>query len=198
MKVIGLTGGIATGKSTVARLLRDEHGATVIDADQVSREVVEPGQPALAAIVEAFGPQILLPDGAMDRAAVRELVMSDASKRSTLESITHPAIRQRVAERIAEAFGAGAAIVVVEAALLVETGGYRMYPELVVVSCDPETQVRRVMARDGGTEQAARQVLAAQLPMADKEAVATHVIRNDGSLDELRQHVSALWKRVSS
>lgn len=190
--LIGLTGGIGTGKSTVARLLA-AHGAAVVDADQAARAVVEPGTPGLAAIVAAFGAEVLV-GGALDRAAMRRRIAADPEARRTLEGITHPAIRAWVAEQVIRHVARGARVVVVEAALLVETGGYKAYPVLVVVSCAPETQVRRVMARDGVDEAAARALVATQLPMADKEAVATHVIRNDGDEAALAEAVSALWR----
>lgn len=179
MKVVGLTGGIATGKSTVGRLLAG-WGVPVIDADQVAREVVEPGQPALAGIVEAFGPEVLGPDGHLDRAAMRRRISADPEARRRLEALTHPAIRAAIAHRLAALAAEGRPLAVVEAALMVETGSYRLYPELVVVSCDPATQLARLRARDGATEAEARAMVATQLPLADKEAVATHVIRNDG------------------
>lgn len=196
-RLVGLTGGIATGKSTVARMLA-AHGAKVIDADQAARAVVAPGQPALAAIVDAFGTEALTEQGALDRAAMRARITADPDARRTLEGITHPAIRQWVAERIAEHVSVGAELVVVEAALLVETGGYQAYPTLIVVSCEPEVQVRRVMARDGVDEQAARGIIATQLPMADKEAVATHVVRNEGDRTALERQVAALWTALTA
>ncbi|TNE88250.1 MAG: dephospho-CoA kinase, partial [Deltaproteobacteria bacterium] len=185
MRVIGLTGGIATGKSTVASLLAERYGLPVVDADQVAREIVAPGEPALAAIAERFGDGVLQADGTLDRAVLRERIMANADDRAALNAITHPAIFVRMRERLAELEAAGHADAVVEAALMVETGSYRMYPVLLVVSCDPETQVQRVMVRDGVDEAQARQTLAAQLPLAEKEAVATHVIKNDNGRDAL-------------
>lgn len=195
MQVIGLTGGIASGKSTVARLLR-ERGVPVIDADLAAREVVEPGQPALAALVGAFGEEILDAAGRLDRAAMRARMTADPEVRRRLEAITHPAIRARIGEQLAALAAAGGEVAVVEAALMVETGSYRMYPVLVVVSCDPELQLRRVMARDGVDEAAARAIVATQLPLAEKERVATHVIRNDGSIEALEAAVDATWAAV--
>lgn len=193
--LVGLTGGIGTGKSTVARLLA-ARGAAVIDADQAARAVVEPGTPGLAAIERAFGPEVLR-DGALDRAAMRRRILDDPEARRTLESITHPAIRAWVAEQVAARAAEGARVIVVEAALLVETGGHRLYPVLVVVSCAPETQIRRVMARDGVDEAAARAIVAAQLPLAAKEAVAHHVVRNDGDEAALAAAVDQLWSALA-
>lgn len=191
MKVIGLTGGIATGKSTVGRLFR-ARGIPVVDADQASRAVVAPGQPTLAALVEAFGPGILDADGALDRAAMRARIVQEPATRRTLESITHPAILAKVAADVQAHGAAGAELVAVEAALMVETGSYRAYAALVVVTCDPATQLARVMARDGMTEAGARALIATQLPLADKEAVATHLVRNDGDLRALEARVDAV------
>jgi dephospho-CoA kinase len=194
--LVGLTGGIATGKSTVARILA-AMGVPVIDADQVARAVVASGEPALARIVDTFGPGVLAADGTLDRAALRKRIVRDPEARRRLEAITHPAIRARIAERARELEKEGHAFVVVEAALLVETGSYRDYPVLVVVTASPETQVRRLMARDGVSPREARDTLQAQLPVADKEAVATHVIRNDGDLDALEARVREVWSVVT-
>jgi dephospho-CoA kinase len=189
MRVLGLTGGIATGKSSVARILANTFGLPVVDADQLARAVVQPGGPCLEPIVAHFGPGVLQEDGTLDRSALRTRIMTSPEDRRTLEAITHPAIFAAMRSRIAELEAEGHTTAVVEAALMVETGSYKLYPTLLVVSCRPETQVRRVMARDGVDETEARQTLAAQLPLADKEAVATHVIRNDGTPEELRAAV---------
>lgn len=197
MRVIGLTGGIATGKSTVAAILR-ARGVPVLDADRVAREVVAPGQPALAAIAEAFGPEVLQGDGTLDRAAMRARISADPDAKATLESITHPAILQTIAERLRALAQGGTEIAVVEAALMVETGSYRNYPVVVVVRCSPETQLARVMARDGATEEAARALIATQMPMADKAAAASHVLDNDGDLSSLAVATHALWDELIS
>ncbi len=196
MKRVGLTGGIATGKSTVARMVQ-ARGVPVVDADQAARAVVAPGQPALQALVEAFGPDILDEGGHLDRARMRARIASDPHARATVERILHPAIRRWIADRLAAHAAEGAEIAVVEAALLVETGSYRDYDALIVVSCDPETQVRRVMARDGVSRAEAEALIATQLPMADKEAVATFVIRNDGDLDDLAAQVDRVWSQLA-
>lgn len=194
-RLIGLTGGIASGKSTVGRLLAEQHGAVLIDADQVARQVVEPGQPALAALVEALGSGILTADGQLDRAAMRQRISEEPATRSTLEGITHPAIRDAMLGQVQRAFGRGAELVVVEAALLVETGSYKHYPELWVVSCSEATQLERLVGRDGMSEEAARKLIATQLPAKEKEAVATTVIRNDGSAEDLAQAVARALAR---
>ena len=197
MKVVGLTGGIASGKSSVAALF-GSWGASVLDADQVAREVVEPGTAGLAAIVEAFGPEVLDADGRLDRPAMRRRIAADEDARRSLEAITHPAIRRTIAERLGAWAAEGRPLAIVEAALMVETGSYRLYPELVVVSADPEIQVRRVMARDGVGEEEARALLRTQLPMSAKEAVATHVIRNDTDRASLEARARQVWDAIRS
>lgn len=196
MTVVGLTGGIATGKSTVGRLLAAS-GVPVIDADLTAREVVEPGRPALQAIVAAFGPEVLNAEGRLDRATMRHRITHDADARATLEQITHPAIRVAIFERLGELQSAGHDAAVVEAALMVETGSYTLYPVLIVVACDPETQLRRVMARDGMSESEARALVATQLPLERKTEVATHVIWNDGTEDELAQRTRSVWSQIT-
>ncbi|NCG19478.1 MAG: dephospho-CoA kinase [Rhodobacterales bacterium] len=196
MAVIGLTGGIASGKSTVAQLLRDK-GVPVIDADVAARAVVAPGTPGLAKLVQVFGDTILDAEGALNRASMRARIGSDPNAYAQLNAITHPAIRVWIGDKIAAELAQGHPRVVVEAALLVETGGYRMYPTLVVVSCEPETQLKRVMSRDQQPEDQARAFIATQLPLAAKEAVATYVIRNDAGLPELAQAVDTLWEEIT-
>jgi len=188
VKVVGLTGGIATGKSTVGELLR-ARGVPVIDADVVARQVVAAGEPALAAIVERFGEEVLDTQGELDRAAMRARIARDPEARKGLEAITHPAILQSIADQLSELAAGGVPLAVVEAALMVETGSYRMYGDLVVVTTDASVQLHRVMARDEMTEEGARALIATQLPLADKEAVATHLIRNTGTLEALEARV---------
>ncbi|MFT6145673.1 MAG: dephospho-CoA kinase [Myxococcota bacterium] len=194
MRLIGLTGGIATGKSAVGRLL-GAHGATVIDADSVAREVVEPGTSTLTALVDALGAGILDEAGRLDRRALRARIASEPETRATLNRITHPAIQLAMAQRVAEAMTAGVQLVVVEAALLVETGSYILYPELWVVTCTPATQRARLMARDGMTEVGADAMIATQLPLADKEAVSTTLLRNDSDAAALAAAVDAALRK---
>lgn len=195
MRVIGLTGGIATGKSTVGRILR-ESGAPVVDADEAARVIVEPGQPALAEIVDAFGPEVLSSDGRLDRGAMRAKISRSEADRKRLESITHPRIYEHIAASLDALSAKGHPFAFVEAALMVETGSYRLYPALVVVTCSPERQLARLVARDGGTEEEARRLVAAQLPLAEKEKVATYLIRNDGSLDDLRAQTLGVLQKL--
>ncbi|MBK9366032.1 MAG: dephospho-CoA kinase [Deltaproteobacteria bacterium] len=198
MKTIGLTGGIATGKSTVARILRDELGVPVIDADQVAREIVAPGQPALAEIAARFGPSVLLADGALDRRALGALVMGDPLARQALDGITHPRIRAAIQHHLRRLADEGAPAAAVEAALLVETGAYKLYDALLVVSCAPTTQLQRLMSREKMSEDEARRWVQSQLPLAEKERLGTVVIYNDGDGDTLRAAVRAAWDTLSS
>lgn len=195
MKTVGLTGGIATGKSTAARVLR-ELGAVVIDADQVSRDVTAPGSPGLAAVVEAFGDAMLDDQGALNRKALGAVVMADPEARRHLEEITHPLIIAAMMERLRELAMAGEPAAVIEAALMVETGSWRNYSELWVVTCEPATQLERLMARNDHSREAAERWIGSQLPLAEKEAVATRVFRNDGGVEELRAAVTAAWAEL--
>lgn len=186
--VIGLTGGIASGKSAVAKLLL-ERGAAVIDADQLARQVVEPGQPALAELVARFGAAILTADGQLDRKRLGAIAFADEAARRDLGRITHPRIAAASAQAIADWSDAGANVVFYEAALLVENRAYSAMEGLVVVSAPAELQETRVMARDGLTLEEARARIAAQLPLAEKIKVATWVIENSGDRDVLAREV---------
>ncbi|MEM1418471.1 MAG: dephospho-CoA kinase [Myxococcota bacterium] len=193
--IVGLTGGIASGKSTVAARLR-ERGIPVVDADALAREVVAPGTPGLAAVVEAFGEDVLAEDGSLDRKALGARVFADVAARKRLEAITHPRIAAAAQARLQELQGSDAPYLAYEAALLVENGLHRAFQELVVVAAEEATQLARVMARDGLVEDAARARLAAQLPLAEKIAVATEVLHNDGTREALLDAVDALDGRL--
>ncbi|MEO5730908.1 MAG: dephospho-CoA kinase [Byssovorax sp.] len=179
LRVFGLTGGLASGKSTVAARFR-ARGVPVIDADQIAREVVEPGSEGLARVVEAFGEGVLAPDGSLDRARLGDLVFAAPERRRALNSILHPRIAARSAERIAALDAAGEELACYEAALLVENHLSDAFRPLVVVAVPPHVQLARAMARDGSTEEQARARVAAQLPLATKIAAADHVIDNAG------------------
>ncbi len=195
---VGLTGGIGSGKSEVSRLLA-AHGAVVIDADVLAREVVEPGTPGLAAVVEAFGEQVLRPDGSLDREALGRVVFADPAQRARLNAIVHPLVGAATAERFAAAEAADPdAVVVHDVPLLVEVGMHRAYDAVVVVAAEPQTQLRRLVELRGMAEEDAGARIAAQAPLEDKLAVATHVIRNDGSLDELAEQVDRLWEELQA
>lgn len=193
--LIGLTGGIACGKTTVARMLT-ARGAIVIDADQIARDVAAPGSPGLAAVVEAFGPAVLAADGALDRAALGAAVFGDPAKRARLEGLLHPRIAEESMRRIAAALAAAPPLVVYDAALLVETGRADQFRPLVVVTAPPEVQRARLIERDGLDPAAADARLAAQMPVAEKARRADHVIDNAGPLAETEAQVDALWQRL--
>lgn len=178
----GLTGGIGSGKSTVARRFA-ERGAVVVDLDRVSHAVTAPGGPAHRAVVDAFGPEICDDEGAIDRRRLGEIVFADPSLRARLEGIVHPIVREE-GERLAREGLAESSvpIAVVDAALLVESGGWQTMDRLVVTSCQVETQVRRVMARDGLDEAEVRRRIAAQAPLERKLAVADYVIDTEHDL----------------
>ena len=196
MKTVGLTGGIACGKSTVADILRQELNVTVIDADQVARDITAKGSVGLAWITEAFGTEVLTEDGALDRKRLGALVMDRPERRKQLEGITHPLIREEISARLNALEAAGAAVAVVEAALMVETGSAALYDFILVVSASPATQLARLEARNGFTADEAQRWLDSQMPMAEKERAATVVIRNEGSLLALRTATLAAWNTL--
>jgi dephospho-CoA kinase len=193
--VIGLTGGIASGKSSVARIL-SEIGLPVIDADQLAREVVAKGSDGLREVTEAFGTAVLDSAGELDRAKLGEVVFHDPTARQKLNAITHPRIGRLSAERIGEAQSGPSPYVVYEAALLVETGAYRGLSALIVVAATDTLQLARSMARDGLDEAAARARLAAQLPLSAKVEVADYVIANDGDLEALRAETERTHRAI--
>jgi len=178
--LVGLTGGIATGKTTVSDLFR-RLGCEVIDADRLAREVVEPGEPALARIVEEFGREVLQADGALDRKKLGAVVFGDASRRQRLEEITHPAIRDRFLRRLAELEARGfEGIVLWDAAVMIESGGYKSMDKLVVVATDEATQAVRLRARDAIDLAEAERKIRSQMPVAEKAKLADYVIDNRG------------------
>lgn len=192
MHLIGLTGGIATGKSTVAAEL-GRHGATVIDADAAAREVVEPGQPALEEIAARFSREVITADGRLDRARLGSIVFADPEARRDLERITHPRVRDLMQRRIAAALAADADLIVAEVPLLFETKSEGLYEGVMVVYAPPAVQLERLMARDGVDTAAARQRLTAQIPIDEKRERATWVIDNSGSVDATREQVTRWW-----
>jgi dephospho-CoA kinase len=187
---VGLTGGIASGKTTVANLFA-ALGATIVDTDLLAREVVAPGTALLAEIAAHFGPGMLLADGSLDRRRLRDVVFADPAERRWLEERTHPAIRQLTDDACARATGA---YCVVAIPLLVETGGERRFDRVLVVDCDPEVQLARLMARDGITRDAAQRMLAAQASRESRLSVADDVIRNTGDIAYLRDQVQKLHR----
>ena len=191
MRVLGLTGNIGSGKSTVGRLFA-EAGVPVIDADRIAREIVEPGRQALAEIATRF-PGVVGSDGRLDRKALAARVFGDTAEREALNQLTHPRIEQEVRVRLAKLRREGVPLAIYEAALLLEMGHQRHAHEgLIVVTVPEEEQVRRVLARDGGTEAQVRARIAAQLPQEEKARLADWVIDNHGSREELHEKVARL------
>jgi len=190
MKTIGLTGGIATGKSTVAQILRTDHELPVIDADQVARDVVAPGSSAILEIRDVFGEGIFLADGSLDRPSLRRLIANDDTARTALEAITHPRIVASILEQLSQLANSGQPMAFVEAALLVETGSYAAYDWLWVVTCPPEMQLQRLMARDGCSQPEAAAMISTQLPLAHKEALADYVLPNASDRESLKAVVN--------
>jgi dephospho-CoA kinase len=198
LNIVGLSGGIACGKSSVAEILRAA-GHPVIDADQLAREVVARGQPALSQIVATFGDTVLCEDGELDRRQLGELVFADPDARKQLESITHPAIALASREAFIELSNSGHELAFYEAALLVETGGYKSMAALVVVTAQATVQRQRLQARDVDlSHEQIEKRIASQMPMAEKEAVADYVIRNDGSPDELEARTMEILEQIRS
>jgi dephospho-CoA kinase len=189
---VGLTGGVGSGKSTLAKLLAG-HGAVVIDADAIAREVVEPGTPGFDAVVEAFGADIVGPDGRLDRPALAAIVFGDEQRRVQLNAIVHPLVGQRTIE-VAQA-AAPDAVVVYDIPLLVENDMAGGFDFVIVVAADVATRLARLEAR-GMAEADARERMAAQASDEQRRAVADAVIENDGSLDDLGAAVDAVWERL--
>ncbi len=188
---VGLTGGIASGKSTAAKFF-GALGVPIIDTDQLARDVVEPGQPPLERLVERFGPTILTPDGHLDRPALRNIVFSDPKARADLEALTHPAIGAAVEQRSAEAGGVYQILVI---PLLVEKNLGAQLDRVLVVDCDEELQIRRLQARDGSTLEQARAILNAQASRATRLKAAHDVIKNEGDMSTVRDQVEKLHAR---
>ena len=188
---VGLTGGIASGKSTVSRMLADL-GAVVIDADQLAREVVERGTPGLDQVVAAFGPEILAPEGGMDRAKVGAIVFADEQQRREQEGIVHPLVFERYAEL--EASAPEDAVVVHDIPLLAESGRADGFDAVIVVDAPVETQIERMVGDRGWTRADAESRIAAQASREDRLAIATHVIDNTGTLEDLRRRVAEVFE----
>jgi dephospho-CoA kinase len=196
MKVLGLTGGIGSGKTVVGEMFA-RLGAEIIDADQLAREVVEPGQPALEEIVQYFGPDILKPDGRLDRARLADIVFADASARAALNAVTHPRIRARMEDAIA-ARKDRAGVLVLVIPLLYESARTSLVEEVIVVWVDPQTQFRRLVERGGLTAEQARQRIEAQMPLDEKRALADDVIDNRGSRADTQRQVEAIYRRYAT
>ena len=197
MHLFGLTGGIASGKSAVAARVR-ERGVPVIDADELAREAVAPGTTGLDAIVERFGRDVLLENGSLDRKKLAAIVFGDEEKRKALNAIVHPHVTTLTFKEASRLRDEGEALACYEAALIVENGVAAAFRPLVVVSAPEELQVARAIARDGSTPEEARARIRAQMPLAEKVAVADFVIENTGSLDELARRTDEVLARICS
>lgn len=193
MRLIGLTGGIASGKSTVSRLLR-EKGAALIDADEVAREVVQPGRPALAELAARF-PGVVV-DGALNRARLAERAFGDEAERAALNAITHPRIREAVLEKTLAFERAGEPRVIYDAPLLIESRLHEGMHGVILVWAPREVQKRRLMERNALTAEQAEARLASQQPLDDKRRFATWIIDNGGTLEDTRRQVDALWQKI--
>lgn len=192
---VGLTGNIASGKSTVSHLLAAK-GATIIDADLQARQAVEPGTPGLEAIRERFGNGVLLPDGTLNRGALRQLVFRDPVSRDALNQIVHPAVRALRDRELAAARARGDRVIVSDIPLLFETGLEHEFDALVFVDASDETRLARLVTLRSLPEADARAMMSAQWPAAEKRARSTFVVKNDGSVDALAEAVDALWKEL--
>lgn len=195
MRVFGLTGGIGSGKSAVARMFREE-GIPVVDADRVAREITSKSHPSYAEIVRAFGRGILLPDGEIDRRKLGELVFSDPAKRATLEAITHPAIAEGIAGALSRLRDEGHRAAIVEAALIHEKGRGNLCDAVIAVRCGRDQQVERLVARDGITREQALRRIGSQMDSDEKARASDCVIDNSGSIEKTRSQVRALAARI--
>jgi dephospho-CoA kinase len=191
--MVGLTGGIGSGKSTVSAMLAT-HGAVIVDADRIAHEVVEPGTDGLAEVVATFGASVLSADGRLDRPALGRIVFADEAKRKALEAIVHPLVRARSAELVAAA--AADAVVINDIPLLAETGAAGNFDKVIVVVASAETRIARMVRDRGMTEDEARSRIAAQATDDQRRAIADIVIANDGTTDELRVAVDRAWKTL--
>lgn len=190
---VGLTGGIACGKSEVMREL-GRLGCHVIDADRIAREVVKPDQPGWAGVVAHFGEQILMNDRQVDRRKLGKIIFGDPSKRLALNRILHPLIVEAEQDRIYWLKKSGyRGLVVVEAALMIEAGTYKAYPKLIVVHCEPKVQLKRLMLRDNLSEDNARKRIKSQMPLAEKAKFASHLIDTSGSLRSTNEQVRTVY-----
>jgi dephospho-CoA kinase len=194
IRVIGLTGGIATGKSSVAHFFT-KRGIPVIDADQLARDAVLPGSQALDQIISLFGPKILTPDGLLDRKRLGALIFSDPKKRRQLESILHPEIRKRAEERIAQAAEAGHQRLIYMAPLLIEVGATDRVDTVWVVTVRPEIQLERLMRRDGISREQAELLIGSQMPLSEKERFGNVVIDNSGTEAQTRMDLETAWAK---
>ena len=197
MKLVGLTGGIASGKSTVAEILARQ-GAAIINADVLAREVVEPGHQAWTEIVNTFGTAVLQPDRALDRQKLRAIIFDDPDARKKLESIIHPQVRALAEQRIREHAAAGYAVIVYEVPLLFEGNLQEWLRPVILVACDVDTQRNRLQSRDNLSAAQAQKHIDAQMSLEAKRRLADYVIENNGSLEDLERQVQAVLEKIKT
>jgi dephospho-CoA kinase len=197
VKLVGLTGGIASGKSTVAAIL-SRLGAAIINADDLARAVVEPGKEAWNEIVESFGAAILQDDQTIDRRKLRTVVFNDPEARKRLEAIIHPRVRALAEEKIRDLEAAGSPVIVYEVPLLFEGNLHHWLRPVILVACDLETQRTRLRARDSVTETEAQRQIAAQMSLEEKRKLSDYVIENNGTRDELERQVRAVLEKIKA
>jgi dephospho-CoA kinase len=196
MLIVGLTGGVASGKSTISNILREE-GAYLIDADQIARDLVRPYTPTWHELIKTFGEEILQPDGTIHRKKLAAIVFSSSEKRSLLNRILHPRIKEETQRRLKEIGQKDPeAVVVIDAALLVETGDYREMDRVIVVYSTKAQQIERLRERDRASEEEAQRIVSAQMPPEEKLNVADFVIRNERSLEETRQKTQEVFREL--
>lgn len=197
MKLVGLTGGIASGKSTAAKIL-ESIGAAVVNADTLAREAVEPGREAWQEIVAAFGSEILQSDRTLDRQKLRTLIFNNPDARRKLESIIHPRVRALAERRIAEHGAAGYAVVVYEVPLLFEGRLHEWLRPVILIACDIEIQIERLQQRDGLDRVQAQKHIEAQMNLEEKRRLADYVIENNGNLEDLKRQVKAVLETIKT
>jgi dephospho-CoA kinase len=197
VKLVGLTGGIASGKSTVAKIL-ESLGAAIVNADALSREVVEPGREAWQEIAAAFGAEVLQPDQGLDRQKLRTIIFNNPAARRKIESIIHPRVRALAEQRIREHTAAGFDVVVYEVPLLFEGNLHEWLRPVILVACDVDTQLQRLQQRDGLDRAQAQKHIDAQMSLTEKRRRADYVIENNGSLDELKTQVEAVLEKIKA
>jgi dephospho-CoA kinase len=197
VKLVGLTGGIASGKSTVAEILKRQ-GAAIINADVLAREVVEPGHQAWTEIVNTFGIAVLQPDRTLDRQKLRAIIFDDAAARKKIESIIHPQVRALAEQRIREHAAAGYAVIVYEVPLLFEGNLQEWLRPVILVACDVDTQRNRLQSRDNLSAAQAQKHIDAQMSLEAKRRLADYVIENNGSLEDLQRQVQAVLEKIKT
>jgi dephospho-CoA kinase len=196
MLIVGLTGGLASGKTTVSKLLKEE-GAYLIEADQIARELVQPHSPTWNELIRVFGKAILTKDGSIHRKKLASRVFSNPTKRGLLNQILHPRIGEEASRRIKEIIRKDPeAIVVFDAPLLIETGYYREVDKVIVISSTEKQQIERLRERDGTSEEEARKILSSQMSIDEKLKVADFIIRNEGSIKETRRRAKEVFRKL--